>query len=47
VWGFKVDINGNEEAEQSFFGSLITSRLNLRDDIVGSVSKNYELYSNT
>jgi hypothetical protein len=47
VWGFKVEIHGDEEAEQTFFGSLITSRLNLRDDIVGSVSRNYELYVNT
>lgn len=44
VWGFKNEMSKNKESEDSFFGSLMASRLSLRDDIVNSVSKNYELY---
>jgi hypothetical protein len=44
VWGFKNEMHKNKEIEDSFFGSLMSSRLSLRDDIVNSVSRNYELY---
>lgn len=44
VWGFKNEMAKNKDAEDSFFGSLMASRLSLRDDIINSVSKNYELY---
>jgi len=44
VWGFKNEMAKDKDTEDSFFGSLMSSRLNLRDDIVNSVSKNYELY---
>ena len=44
VWGFKNEMHKNKDIEDSFFGSLMASRLSLRDDIVNSVSKNHELY---
>jgi hypothetical protein len=44
VWGFKNQIHGAEEAEQTLFGQLIASRLNLRDLIVECVTKNREIY---
>lgn len=45
VWGFKNQINGADEAEQTLFGQLIASRFELRDLIVSCVTKNRELYS--
>lgn len=45
VWGFKNEMARNKETEDEFFGSLMSSRLILRDDIVNSVSKNFNLYS--
>jgi hypothetical protein len=45
IWGFKNQIHGTEEAEQSLFGQLIASRFELRDIIVSCVTKNRELYS--
>jgi hypothetical protein len=47
VWGFKSEMAKNKEVEDSFFGSLMSSRLSLRDDIVNSVSRNYDLFNNT
>jgi hypothetical protein len=44
VWGFKNQINGADEAEQTLFGQLISSKLNLRDQIVHCVTKNREHY---
>jgi hypothetical protein len=44
VWGFKNKIHGDEEEEQTLFGQLIASKVNLRDQIVSCVSKNREIY---
>jgi len=46
IWGYKKALNASPELEQQLLGDLISSRINLKDDIVGSISKNFELYMN-
>ena len=44
VWGFKNKLNNQEEVEYDLFGNLLSSRLNLKDDIISCVRKTRELY---
>ena len=45
VWGFKSAINNKEEVEYELFGNLLSTRLNLKDDIISCVRKSREMYS--
>jgi hypothetical protein len=44
VWGFKNDIRKSKDVEDEFFGSLLSSSLDLKDSIIESVSMNHKLY---
>ncbi len=44
IWGYKNSLNDSIELEQQLLGDLISSRPSLKDDIVGSISKNFEIY---
>lgn len=44
IWGYKKDLNANPRLEEILLGDLISSRLNLKDDIIVSISKNFEIY---
>jgi hypothetical protein len=43
VWGYKSNLNSNEEEAESFFGNLISTTPQLREPIVNSVRLNSEL----
>lgn len=47
IWGYKKALNASQELEQQLLGNLISSRLNLKDDIIESISRNFNLYMNT
>jgi hypothetical protein len=46
IWGYKKALNANQELEERLLGDLISSRLNLKDDIIESISRNFEIYMN-
>jgi len=46
IWGYKKALNADPRLEEKLLGDLISSRLNLKEDIIGSISKNFEIYMN-
>jgi hypothetical protein len=46
IWGYKKALNADPRLEEKLLGDLISSRLELKEDIIGSISKNFEIYMN-
>jgi len=46
IWGYKKALNADPRLEERLLGDLISSRLELKEDIIGSISKNFEIYMN-